>query len=161
MIQRVGRLTLPGEGGSSASGDAEHRPERAGWGDGLSPTVVLQWLGFSLTRTIQLDINSFENRSQLIRDLGIPKADDSISFLLKPKLPFAVALGGFVVIMMSTVEFNDQTLGRTEEVYDIGTNRRLASEVRAIYWELLQSAPESALVRCRVGTESFGCCPAD
>jgi hypothetical protein len=42
---------------------------------------------------------------------------------LEPELPFLIALGGFVIIAMSTIQFHDQMLGRTEEVYDIGTDR--------------------------------------
>jgi len=106
---------------------------------------------------MQLHKNAFEHCRQITADLRIPEADHTISFLLEPKLPFAIALGGFVVIMMSAVEFNDQTLGWAEEVYDIGTDRCLASEVRAIYREFFQSAPQCALVWCRVGSESFGC----
>jgi len=83
----------------------------------------------------------FKYRRQITGDLRIPEADNTISLLLKPKLPFAIALGGFVVVMMPAVEFDDQTLGWAEEVYDIGTDRRLAPEVCAIYREFFQGAP--------------------
>ena len=118
--------------------------------------MVLHWFGFRLTRTIQLDINPFEYRRQIIGDLGIPEADNPISLLLKPKLPVPIALGCLVVVMMSTVEFNDEMFSWTEEVDDIGTDRRLTPEVRAVYREFSQSAPKRALVRCRVGSKSLG-----
>jgi hypothetical protein len=58
--------------------------------------------------------------------------------------------------MVSAVEFDDQALGRTEEVNDIGTDRDLAPEMRAFYRKFFQSAPQYALVRCCVGSEAFG-----
>jgi len=42
----------------------------------------------------------FEYRRQVAGDFRIPEADNTISLLLKPKLPFAIALGGIVAIMM-------------------------------------------------------------
>jgi len=68
---------------------------------------VFHWFASCLTRTKQLHINSFEHRRQIASDLRIPEADNTIPLLLKPKLPFAIALGGFVVIMMPAVEVND------------------------------------------------------
>ena len=80
---------------------------RAGWGDGLSPAAVFHWLDFRLTRTIQLHINPFEHRIQITRDLRIPKSNDAVPFLFKPKLPIVIALGSFIVIMMPAIEFDD------------------------------------------------------
>ena len=36
---------------------------------------------------------------------------------------------------MPAVEFNDETLGRTEEIHDVGTDRHLPPEMRAVYRE--------------------------
>ena len=69
--------------------------------------MAFQWFDFSLTRTVQLDINPFENRVQIASDLRIPEANDAISFLLKPKLSLAISLGCFVVVVMSAVQFNN------------------------------------------------------
>jgi hypothetical protein len=96
---------------------------------------------FSVARTVQLHINPFEYCRQIAGDLGIPEADNTISLLFKPKLPFAVALGGFVVVVMSAVELEDQMLGWAEEVDDIGTNRRPPPEMCALYREFFQCAP--------------------
>jgi hypothetical protein len=52
---------------------------------------VFQRCDLGLTRTIQLDINPFEHRVQIARNIRIPEANDAISFLLEPKLSFAVA----------------------------------------------------------------------
>jgi len=117
---------------------------------------VLQWFDFCFTRTIELHIDTFEHRCQIVVYFRIPKTNDAISLLLKPKLPVAVALGGFVVIVMPAIEFDDQMFGWTEEVHDIGPDRRLPPKVRAVYWEFLQSAPQDALVRSRVGPKSLG-----
>jgi hypothetical protein len=69
---------------------------------------------------------------------------------LEPELPFLIALGGFVIIAMSTIQFHDQMLGRTEEVYDIGTDRRLTPKMRAVDRHLLERTPQDSLVRRRV-----------
>ena len=126
-------LPSPGGGGSPA--------QRAGRGDSLSPAEVFKWFNFCLARTVQLHINLFEYCRQIIRDLRIPESDDAISFMLKPTLSFAVALCGFIIIVMPAVEFDNEMLGRTEEIHDIGTDRCLTPEVRTVRRQLFQSSP--------------------
>jgi hypothetical protein len=87
--------------------------------------------GFAFACAIEFNVNPFEHRVQLARNLGIPEPDDAISFPLKPKLPFPIALRGFVIIVVSAVEFDDQVRGRTEKIYDVRTDWRLTAEVRA------------------------------
>jgi hypothetical protein len=122
---------------------------------------VLHRFDLSLTRPVQLHINPIEYCRQIIVDFGIPESDNTISLLLKPKLPFSIAFRGFGFIMMAAVEFDDQTGSRSEEVDDIGTDRGLAPEMCAICRKFFQRAPQYALVWCRVGSESFGCRPAN
>ena len=116
---------------------------------------------FGFARTIQLHINPFQYGRQISGDLGIPEADNTISFLLKPKLPLTIAPGGFVVIVMSAVEFNGQMPGWAEEVDDIGTDRCLSPEVCAVHREFFQRAPQCALVRRGVGSQFLGGCSAN
>jgi len=132
-----------------------------GWGDSLSSSVVLQWFDFGLSRTIQLNINPFENRSQITHDLRIPEANNAVSLLLKPKLSLAITLGYFIVVVMPAVQFNNQPLSWAEEVHNIRTDRCLASEVSAFYRKLFQSTPQQTLVRRRAGSQLLGCCSAD
>jgi hypothetical protein len=96
-------LTLPWRGRSSA--------QRAGRGDGLSAAVVFQWFNFSFKRTVQLHINSIDHGWQIASDLGIAEANDTISFLLKPHLPFTISLGGLIVVVMSPIELKDEVFG--------------------------------------------------
>jgi len=145
----------PGGGGSPALGDAQHRPERAGWDVGLSPAVVSQRFNPDFKRTMQLDINSLKHGSQIAGDLGIPEANDTIALLLKPDLPFVISLGSLIVIVMSAVEFKDEALCRTEEGNNVRTIRCLAPEMRALYWNLFQDTPQGTLVRRRVGAQSL------
>jgi hypothetical protein len=98
---------------------------------------------------------------QIARDLRIPESDDAISFLLKPKLPFTIVLGGFVVIMMTAVEFDDEVGGWTQKIYNIGTDRRLTSEVCAAYQQFFQSAPQDSLVVRGARSQFLGRCSAD
>ena len=121
---------------------------------------MLHWFDSPLTRAIQFHIDSFEYARQVFSNLGIPEADDAITLLLEPKLSFVISLGGLIIVMMSAVQFNNEMLGWTKEVDHIRTDRGLTPEVRAIYRELFQGAPQRALVRCRIGSESFGRCSA-
>ena len=90
---------------------------------------------------MDLHINPFEHSRQIVGDLGIPEANNTISLLLEPKLPLAIALGGFIFIMMTPVEFDDQASGRTKEVRDIGTDRSLPPKMGAFYRQFFQRAP--------------------
>jgi hypothetical protein len=110
---------------------------------------------------MQLDINSFEHRREVTRDFRVLKSNDTISFLLKPELALALVPSSVIIIVMSTVEFDNQVFSRTEEIHDIRTNRRLAPEVSAFDRKFFQRAPQDALVRRRVGTQSFSGCPSD
>src|SRR6266852_7550044 len=110
---------------------------------------------------MQFDIDPLEHRREIAADLGIPETDNAISFLLKPKLPFVIALGVLVIIVMPAVEFDDQMLGGTEEIHDIAADWSLTPEVGAVYREFFQSTPQDALVRRRVGSQFVGRCSAD
>jgi len=112
-----------------------------GWGDSLSASTVCQSHRFRLTRTVQLNKNSLEHGRQIVVDLGIPKSDDAIAFLLKPKLSFAVAFGGFIFAVMSAIQLNDQPFRWAEEIHDIPSDRRLPPEMRAVRRKLLERAP--------------------
>ena len=89
----------------------------------------------SITGAIQLHINSLEYGWQIASDLGIPEANDTKALLLEPDLPFAISPGGFIVVVMSCIEFKDEAFGRTEEVHNVRTDRRLAPEMRPVYWK--------------------------
>ena len=78
---------------------------------------------------MQLYLNSLKHRIQIACDFRIPKANDAISFLLEPKLPLTIARGGFIFIVMSAIEFDDQTGGWTEKVHHVRANRRLPPEM--------------------------------
>ena len=96
---------------------------------------------FSIARAVQFGINPFQHRIQIVRNLRIPESDDSVSLLFKPKLSLTIALSGFVVVMMSAVEFDNKMCSRTKEVHHIGANWRLALEVCAEHGKFLQCAP--------------------
>ena len=127
---------------------------RAGWGDsGLfrSP-LMFQSCDVSLARAVKLNVNSLEHRVQIARDLRIPETDDAISFPFEPKLPCTVTFGGFVAAVVSAVKFDDQVRGRTEEIHDIRTDRRLTAKVRAGDGKFAQGTPQDPLVRGRIRT---------
>ncbi len=110
---------------------------------------------------MQLHINSFEYSRKVTGDLGIPEADDTISLLLKPKLPVAVAFSSLVLVVMPAVEFDDELCGRAEEIDNIPTDRSLPSKMGAFQRKCFQGTPQCALVWRRVGAQSFGGSPAD
>ena len=119
---------LPSPAGGGSARIARCEP---GWG-GLSAALVSHRHSFRATRTIKLRVNPFEHRGKICGDLGIPEADDAVSFFLKPTLSFAIAPGGLVVVMVPAVELDDQMRGRAEKVHDIGANRRLSPEVGSL-----------------------------
>ena len=82
--------------------------------------MVFQGNGFRLTSAIQLKVNLLHHRVEITGHIRIPETDDPVSFLLQPCLPFAIALGRRVVVVMPAIEFDDQSLCRTKEVDDIG-----------------------------------------
>ena len=90
---------------------------------------------------MQLYINPFEYSRQVTGDLGIPEADDTISFLLKPKLPFTIAFSSCVLVVVSAVEFDSEMRGRAKEIDDIGTDRSLPPKMRAVHRQFFQGAP--------------------
>ena len=96
-------------------------------------------------------INRFEHSVEIARDLGIPKADDAVSLILKPPLAYMIALCFLILIVMSAIRFDDEPLGRTEKIHEIGADRRLSSEMGALGWKLLESSPQRALMRRCVG----------
>ena len=113
--------------------------------------MVFHWFDFRIPRTVQLFINPFEHSRQVTADLGIPKADDTISLMLKPELPVTITFSGLVLVVVPAVKFDDEMCGRAEEIDDIRTDRSLPSKMRAIDWQLFQGAPQFALVWRRVG----------
>ena len=117
---------------------------------------MFQGRRFSLARAMQLYVNSLKHRMQIACDLGIPKANDAISFLFQPKLSFLIPRCGFIFIMMSAVQFDDQAGGLAEKVHHVGADRRLPPEMCALYREFFQSTPQCALVRSGSGPQSFG-----
>ena len=108
-----------------------------GWGDGLSPATVFHWFDFRIPRTVQLHINPFEDSRQVTGDIGIPEADDTISLLLKPKLPLTIAFGSLILVVMPAVELDDELCGWAEEIDDVGTDRSLPSKMRALQRQFL------------------------
>jgi hypothetical protein len=120
-----------------------------GWGDSLSSSPVFQRFNFSLPRTVQLHINPFEYSRQVGGDLGIPEADNTISFLLQPKLSFTIAAGRLVLVMVTAVEFDNEMYGRAKEIDDVGTDRSLSSKMRAVHRQFFQGTSQCSLVwRC-------------
>jgi hypothetical protein len=80
---------------------------------------------------MHFDIDSFQHRIQVASNIRIPEADNAVSFPLQPSLPFAVTIGGRVLVMMPAIEFDDETLCGAEEVHDIVTDWSLSPEMRA------------------------------
>ncbi len=140
-------LPSPGGGGSARIVRCE-----TGRGESLSPAAVFHRFGFGISRTMQFLINPFKDSRQTTGDLGIPKADDTVSLLLQPELSFTITFSGPVLVMVSAIKFDDEMGGRAKVIDDIGTDRRLPPKMRTIDRKLLQGTPQYTLVRCRVGT---------
>ena len=90
---------------------------------------MLQRRSLGFARSVELDIDSFENCCQISCDLRIPKPDDVVTFVFELALAVEVACGHGVFIVVAAVELDDETLGGAEEVDDVWTDRRLTAEV--------------------------------
>ena len=104
---------------------------------------------------MQLHIDPLEHGSQIVGDLGIPEANDTIALALEPDLPFVISLGSLIVVVMSAIEFKDEAFGRTEEVHNVRTNWCLASEMCTLNRDFFQGTPQCALMRRRVDPQSL------
>ena len=93
---------------------------------------VLQKSRLSFARTVQFHVYSFEHGVQIVGYLRIPEADDSVPLPLQPKLPFQVALGCLIVVMVSAIKFDNEPPTGAEEIHDIRSDGRLTPEVRPI-----------------------------
>jgi hypothetical protein len=89
---------------------------------------------------MQLNVNSFQYGIQVIRNLRIPEPDDAITLSLKPELSHAITPRALVVVVMPAIELDNETCGGAEEINDVGTDRCLATEVRAGHGWFFQGA---------------------
>ena len=94
-------------------------------------SAVFQRVGFGLKRSVQLDIDAFQNGGQIGCDLRVPESNNAIAFVLEPALAFEVSFGDIILVVMPAIELDDQALCWTEEVDDVSTDRSLPAEVRA------------------------------
>jgi hypothetical protein len=86
---------------------------------------------FRFTRTVQLDVNPFQHRFEIVVDVRIPESDDAVPFTLKPRLANTISYGYLVLVVMSAIEFNDEARSRTEKIHYIRADRRLTPKVCA------------------------------
>jgi hypothetical protein len=100
-----------------------------------APVFQQRNLGFA--RPVQLDVNPFEHGMQIAGNIRIPEANDAISLLLEPKLPFPVVLRCLFVVMVPTIKFDNEPLGGAEEIYDVWSDGCLTPEVRPLNGEFL------------------------
>ena len=105
-------------------------------------TLVFQPLDLRRTRTVNLNVDSLKHGIQIADDLRIPKADHAIALALEPRLPLAISLNVFRLTVMSAIKFDHESFRGAEEVHNIATNRRLATEMRAKCGQHFQSAPQ-------------------
>jgi hypothetical protein len=119
--------------------------------------VVSKWNRFSFTSAIQLDVNLLHHRVQISSHIRIPEADEPIAFPFQPGLPFAIARGCRIIVMVPAIKLDNQLLCRTKEVHDIWTDRRLPPEMCAFDRQLFQGAPKYALMRRCIRPQLLGC----
>ena len=91
--------------------------------------MVLQSHALSLSRAVHFDVNLLQHRVEIAGNIGIPEADNSVSFLFQPGLPFAIARCCRVLVVMPAIELNDETFCWTEEVNNVAADRRLTPEM--------------------------------
>ena len=90
---------------------------------------------------MKLHIDLFKNSFQIARNIRVPKPDNAITLFLKPPLPLEIPHSRFIIVMVPTVDFDDETFRGTQEVDDVWANWRLSSKMSATLRKFSKSAP--------------------
>jgi hypothetical protein len=90
---------------------------------------MFQVYRFRFSRAIQLDVNPLHYGFDIGVDVRILKSNDTIPFMLEPRLANTIPYGCLVLVVMSAIEFNDEARSRAEKIHHIRSNWRLTSEV--------------------------------
>jgi hypothetical protein len=98
----------------------------------------VRWAGFSLSRWERVGVRAFQsihdrlqNRVEILKDVGIPEAENSQAAGFQTSSAAQVSTDLFVLGVTSAVDLHDKVGIRAEEIDHVGTYWRLAAKFRA------------------------------
>jgi hypothetical protein len=98
------------------------------------------WFGFA--RAVKRHVDRVHHSINIMCDLIVPKAKDTIAFGLKPFRTQLVSQTSFIFAMLRTVDLNNEARRRTGKIDNELSDWHLPSKVSAAGLEALQIAPE-------------------
>lgn len=81
-------------------------------------------------------------------NLAIFETHHQVAFTLKNAVALEIVFGLLCVIVMSTVEFNNQSGAVFNEIENVSTKRDLAAKMMAFCIQVTKLAPERLLEEC-------------
>ena len=93
----------------------------------------------------QTCINSGHHSVDFSQDLIIPEAKHSIAMRIEESGAVCIGSDSLGFAMLAAIHFNDDALLVAREVDEVGTDRRLATEMRAFCRQASQVPPELSL----------------
>ena len=107
-----------------------------GWGDSTDAScacvaLVFKSTWFSFARAIKRDVDRVHHSMNILADLVVPKAEDSVALGLKPFCTQLVAPASFTFAMLRPVDLNDETRRRTGKIDNEFSDRHLPAKVSA------------------------------
>ena len=117
-----------------------------GWGELLRSFLaprsrVLKQVTLGGVRTIERGIDGLHHAIDVLSNVVVPKADDTIAFGFKPLRPLLVTRAAVFTSMLRTIHFNDEAGGRTGKIGDEVSDRHLTTKVRALCFQAFEPAP--------------------
>jgi hypothetical protein len=103
---------------------------------------MLQQPRLGCGRTIERGVNNFHYAFDVLADIIIPDAKDSVTFSFKPSRPLLVAPSIFLFAVLRTIDFNDEASGGAGKIDDEFSDWHLAAKVSTAHFKLAQTTPE-------------------
>jgi len=102
---------------------------------------MLQQTRLGCRRTIERGVNNFHYAFDVLADIVVPDANDSVTFSFRLWRPLLVAALTFFFAMLRTIDFDDEPSGGTGKIDHIVAGGHLPSEVRPFHLKAFQMPP--------------------
>ena len=88
-------------------------------------------------------LDSQQNAFEVVHNVVVPEAKDAESLIIKPGIPHAILI--LLLGMLTAIELNDKAFFKTDEIYNIGSERLLPFEFQTGQTRGAQVFPEELL----------------
>lgn len=128
------------------------RAAASGWGVSVAsrpPTPTLPHKGGG--RILQCGVDHFDDAVRIFQAVIVPETQQSVALRLKDLRTRSILFELFVVL--SPVDFDDESRLEAEKIHNIGSNRRLPTKSMAVDLLAAQSRPQSPFGLRQIATE--------